>query len=750
RCKTAVVQDRISNLPGEILSHILSSLCLKEAAATSILSRSWNYLWKSVDNLDFCCSRRHLGIMCDARCIQMVGQVLRSHEAFKRCKTAVVQDRISNLPGEILSHILSSLCLKEAAATSILSRSWRYLWKSVDNLDFCCSRRHLGIMCDARCIQMVGQVLRSHEAFKRCKTAVVQDRISNLPGEILSHILSSLCLKEAAATSILSRSWRYLWKSVDNLDFCCSRRHLGIMCDARCIQMVGQVLRSHEAFKRCKTAVVQDRISNLPGEILSHILSSLCLKEAAATSILSRSWRYLWKSVDNLDFCCSRRHLGIMCDARCIQMVGQVLRSHEAFKVKKFRLLYTLDRRNANEINRWISFAIASGVHTLDLSLSVTDRPFFQFHQSRFRMPYDFFDKSKGMEPYLKHLGATSSTLSPLSGTGNLFNSLRDLSFNFMALTDQIVQNILSGCVALERLHLGNSPTLINIKHAAPLPRLKFLVINQCSDLKSLDIVAPNLVSFKYQGEKISFCLKDAEHLVDMNLQFPNSRWRKVPKHAIDQLFGYLSQLESLTLHLGCIGAGSSKKIPEFPKLKHLVLLERSFVREPEIFLRVLSLIKASPFLHRLELHLRAKEFLKASYRIPISPMEHLEEVMLSGFQGIPDEMEFAFHILDNAIVLKKLEIVTCCASSTFGRWKFAAGPGIGMVLSSKGMKQLLEKPQLLLTSTPTTINPAPITLPTTTRHSHRHLTYCRQRYPSFSRVAITDDPWHSRHVASK
>ncbi|KAJ0449026.1 putative F-box domain, leucine-rich repeat domain superfamily, F-box-like domain superfamily [Helianthus annuus] len=45
-----------------------------------------------------------------------------------------------------------------------------------------------------------------------------------------------------------------------------------------------------------------DRLSSLPEEVHSHILSLMPTKYAVRTSILSRRWRYKWMLVTNLDF----------------------------------------------------------------------------------------------------------------------------------------------------------------------------------------------------------------------------------------------------------------------------------------------------------------------------------------------------------------------------------------------------------------------------------------------------------------
>ncbi|KAF5757130.1 putative F-box domain, leucine-rich repeat domain superfamily, F-box-like domain superfamily [Helianthus annuus] len=47
---------------------------------------------------------------------------------------------------------------------------------------------------------------------------------------------------------------------------------------------------------------VDDLLSMLPEEIVSHILSLMPTKYAVRTSVLSKKWRYVWMSVTNLEF----------------------------------------------------------------------------------------------------------------------------------------------------------------------------------------------------------------------------------------------------------------------------------------------------------------------------------------------------------------------------------------------------------------------------------------------------------------
>ncbi|KAK2970486.1 hypothetical protein RJ640_023669 [Escallonia rubra] len=61
-------------------------------------------------------------------------------------------------------------------------------------------------------------------------------------------------------------------------------------------------IRRRPSPQRCRTNDGDDRLSNLPDEILCHILSFLPTKNVVATSILSSRYSSLWSCIPVLDF----------------------------------------------------------------------------------------------------------------------------------------------------------------------------------------------------------------------------------------------------------------------------------------------------------------------------------------------------------------------------------------------------------------------------------------------------------------
>ncbi|XP_048500936.1 F-box/LRR-repeat protein 25 isoform X2 [Beta vulgaris subsp. vulgaris] len=264
--------------------------------------------------------------------------------------------------------------------------------------------------------------------------------------------------------------------------------------------MATTILRDRPQFgtlKRCKKIRERDRISDLPDEILIHILTLLTLKEATVTGILSKRWRNLWTSCPNLDFeCLKPLKLGNRTYMRC---VDNILRQYSAKKLHRFRIARPGEPGMLYYFDDWISFAIKSGVSELELNLNAHPGP---------DDPRNYY--------FPAHVFRLSHSASP--NIGKQFESLRDLCLRSVNLADDVFDLILSSCSSLERFTLEYSLGLVNAKNTAPHLKLKSLELYCCKDLEYLQVLAPNLMSFKYAGSQKTLCIKDAKQLASLRL----------------------------------------------------------------------------------------------------------------------------------------------------------------------------------------------------------------------------------------
>ncbi|PWA63039.1 FBD-like protein [Artemisia annua] len=129
-----------------------------------------------------------------------------------------------------------------------------------------------------------------------------------------------------------------------------------------------------------------DMLSNLPRDLLSHILSLMPAKFAMQTSILSKNWRYIWKLVTNLDF----SDLDIIdLDTKSIhalncfyEFVDRVLEHHKASQVNILRLRFPCGWFPHSCVSKWISDAVRLNVSELDIPI---------FPRGLVELPFDLF-----------------------------------------------------------------------------------------------------------------------------------------------------------------------------------------------------------------------------------------------------------------------------------------------------------------------------------------------------------------------
>jgi len=171
------------------------------------------------------------------------------------------------------------------------------------------------------------------------------------------------------------------------------------------------------------TAVAVDRISNLPDDIVIHILSSLPTKQAFLTSILSKRWKHLWCYVPDVEFI-EAKDSGSKDSFN--EFVYNILRSREAAGNHSIRS-FTLDVKH--DSSRLYDLVVGESPELPYTILTCTTLVVLKLN---FIDMGDNFSPSHVTLPSLKTLHLTNITFEQ----------------------DNDLMNLIEGCPILEDLHL--------------------------------------------------------------------------------------------------------------------------------------------------------------------------------------------------------------------------------------------------------------------------------------------------------
>ncbi|KAF3434299.1 hypothetical protein FNV43_RR25402 [Rhamnella rubrinervis] len=219
---------------------------------------------------------------------------------------------------------------------------------------------------------------------------------------------------------------------------------------------------------------VKDRISNLPSEVIHHILSFVPMDDIVRMSCLSKHWRFMWICIPVLNFeefaddCFIRIaedselwSIIDMFNLRGIQQqtfvkfVDKILdkrrkaSSDEELNVTRFKLyldhLYGFGVRAA-QIDNWLNSALEMRVKELNLCI----KPYFRRPLDRiYRFPQSALNNARSVT-VLKFEGIRLKTNFPIS-----LPSLTTLSVINVILDDKTFQNLISGCPNIKDLLLS-------------------------------------------------------------------------------------------------------------------------------------------------------------------------------------------------------------------------------------------------------------------------------------------------------
>ncbi|GJQ94897.1 FBD-like protein [Tanacetum coccineum] len=132
-----------------------------------------------------------------------------------------------------------------------------------------------------------------------------------------------------------------------------------------------------------------DRLSSLPEELISHVLSLMPTKFDVQTCILSKRLGYSWLFLHNLDLNCDDfyfvKHFS--------EFVDQALVLFKPFQVKKIRLHVFSLSIPSSVVLMWIKKAVAFNVCELDIEVTTVELPLSLFTcktLTKFRLHYSY------------------------------------------------------------------------------------------------------------------------------------------------------------------------------------------------------------------------------------------------------------------------------------------------------------------------------------------------------------------------
>ncbi|KAK9074360.1 hypothetical protein SSX86_006958 [Deinandra increscens subsp. villosa] len=387
-----------------------------------------------------------------------------------------------------------------------------------------------------------------------------------------------------------------------------------------------------------------DRLSMLPEEIVSHILSLMPTKFAARTSILSKRWRYSWMFVTNLDFDDSHRfHIPSILD-NLTSFVDRVLEFRESSQVKLFRLHIPTTVVPKSCVSKWIDKAVGLKVCEFDIQIMKLD------------LPLSFFT-CKTLTKLRLHRTQVDFTLWEFPSSISLpcLKTLDILVYSNPAVN---AFKLINGCPILENLSLK----IQWVRHIEDfifnIPTLKRLSLTMECQMHIINIVldVPHLEYLFVGGDFPSFfVMKDVSSLVEASISFSDLS----SHHLLVDLLKGLSGVESLFAEANdsdyfgeqlCLGllTFTNMKHMELKGFSHSQLIPQFLERSPQLKHLCIGNLDDQPE--------ESLSWIEPKI-VPACLITTLKTIKFSKCKGWKCDIEFLEYMLGNAEVLKTVTI---------------------------------------------------------------------------------------------
>ncbi|XP_058756677.1 F-box/FBD/LRR-repeat protein At1g13570-like isoform X1 [Vicia villosa] len=312
-----------------------------------------------------------------------------------------------------------------------------------------------------------------------------------------------------------------------------------------------------------KKANQNDRISDLPSNVIDEILENLKIRDQVRTSILSRKWRYMWTSVPHLCFDNDffRRHMhGDDPYPLVYKIITHVLMLHNG-PIHKFSIARWREYEFPISIEKlimWIPF-MSNNIKHLELLTYCAREDENQMPDILFSCKELTYFKLSSFNLYIPH-----------NFYG--FKKLLELHLDCIEIESSALESFMSACPFLEKLNLDCCSGCDNLVISSP----------------SLKVLVLELIDTE------SVCLKKAVNLIDFTLTACRSRVSIISLPKIKRF-----SLDGWDQHEDIVPATlltSSFSSLEYLKLGGLKLNERGEL------LHIVSILKSAPSLVKLNI----------------------------------------------------------------------------------------------------------------------------------------------------
>ncbi|CAL8100677.1 unnamed protein product [Prunus armeniaca] len=389
-----------------------------------------------------------------------------------------------------------------------------------------------------------------------------------------------------------------------------------------------------------------DRISELEDGILGRVVSRLLLKQAVATSVLSKRWRYVWSHTRTLNFHEAYRFPEEPLEPekrkeKYVKFVDHVLKHHTGGHVDYFLALFDVekDKSTNTTVSKWLEFAEKAKAQTVTLIMLVEG-----LYSGSMDLAYESAHTFMGKYE-MKECDGLTDIAHPCKYMG--FKFLKSIHLIAITTMGEALNCLLVNCVCLQEvsLHYCRGFRDDRLRVVGPSKQLMHLKIVNCS-AKALDINHPNLVSFSYDGDYKTSFLWNAPLLAEVSLKYTS---------AVSH-FVVFSDLCSCHLHMEVLKLNSTlfygnHGITKLANLKHLEV--KIAADEDCCVLLLASFIEASPKLQKLVLELTGILRPQPKIEIKEAPkFSHgsLKVVEVKNYRGRPGDLKLVMYLIDHPL----------------------------------------------------------------------------------------------------